>query len=53
MIPARMSEELYEAASCPKELLIIDGAGHGQPQDKDPAAYYGTIREFLAEYVRP
>lgn len=53
MIPARMSEELYEAASCPKELLIINGAGHGQPQDKDPKAYYGTIRTFLAEYLPP
>ncbi len=51
MIPSRMSEELYAAASCPKELLIIDGAGHGQPQDKDPEAYYGTIEAFLAKYA--
>ena len=48
MISARMSEDLYAAASCPKELLIIDGAGHGQPQDKDPERYYGTIQSFLA-----
>lgn len=51
MIPAHMSEELYEAASCLKKLLIIDGAGHGQPQDKAPETYYGTIQAFLAEYV--
>lgn len=30
MISVQMSEDLYEAASCPKELLIIDGAGHAQ-----------------------
>ena len=47
MIPARMSEELYEAAACKKELLIVEGAGHAQSQDKDPDTYYGTIREFL------
>ena len=47
MISVQMSKDLYDAASCPKELLIIEGAGHGQPQDKDPEAYYGAIREFL------
>ncbi len=51
MISVQMSKDLYAAASCPKELLIIDGAGHGQPQDKDPDAYYGTIHNFLAQYV--
>lgn len=51
MISVAMSQELYEAASCPKELLIIEGAGHAQAQDKDPDTYYGTIREFLRKYV--
>ena len=49
MIPVWMSEELYDAAACEKELLIVEGAGHAQTQDKDPDAYYGTIRTFLAE----
>ena len=49
MIPVWMSEELYEAAACKKELLIIEGAGHAQTQDKDPDAYYGAIQGFLAE----
>ncbi len=51
MISSGMSEDLYAAAACPKELLIIEGAGHAQAQDKDPAAYYGTIREFLQKYL--
>lgn len=51
MISVQMSEDLYEAASCPKELLIIDGAGHAQAQDKDPDTYYGTISRFLAQYT--
>lgn len=49
MIPVWMSEELYEAAACEKELLIVEGAGHAQAQDKDPDAYYGAIRAFLEE----
>ena len=47
MIPVQMSKDLYEAANGPKELLIIEGAGHAQAQDKDPEAYYGAIEAFL------
>ena len=50
MIDADMSRELYEAAACEKELLIVDGAGHAQSQDKDPDEYYGTIAQFLADH---
>ncbi|MCM1266585.1 MAG: lysophospholipase [Bacteroidales bacterium] len=51
MIDAAMSCELYEAASCEKELFIVEGAGHAQTQDKDPEAYYGKIGEFLTRYL--
>lgn len=47
MISAEMSRELYEAAAWQKELLIVEGAGHAQSQDKDPDTYYGAIRTFL------
>ena len=53
MISPDMSKELYDAAACPKELLIIDGAGHAQAQDKEPEIYYETIQEFLKEYIQP
>lgn len=51
MIDVRMSYELYEAASCEKELFIVEGAGHAQAQDKDPDVYYGRISEFLGRYL--
>lgn len=51
MISVQMSRELYEAAACEKELLIIKGAGHGQTQEKDPAAYYGAIERFLNKTI--
>lgn len=47
MIPAAMTKTLYEEAVCPKELLLVEGAGHAQAQDKDPDTYYGTIKMFL------
>lgn len=47
MISVQMSKDLYQAASCEKELLIIEGAGHGQAQEKDPVTYYQTIEGFL------
>lgn len=51
MISVQMSRELYEAAACEKELLIVEGAGHGQAQEKDPDTYYQTIEEFLELHV--
>lgn len=47
MISVGMTEKLYVEAACPKELLIVEGAGHGQTQDKDPDTYYGKIKDFL------
>lgn len=49
MISVQMTKDLYAAAGCPKELLIIEGAGHAQAHEKDPEAYFGTIQEFLEE----
>ena len=43
MISVQMSKELYEAANCEKELLIVEGAGHGQAQEKDPDTYEKII----------
>lgn len=47
MISVQMSKDLYDAAKCQKELLIVEGAGHAQSQDKNPELYYGTIKAFL------
>lgn len=49
MIDVSMSEELYAAAVCEKELLIVEGAGHAQSQDKAPEKYYGAITRFLTD----
>ncbi len=49
MISVQMSEALYDAACCRKELLIVEGAGHAQAHEKDPEAYFGAIKAFLEE----
>ena len=47
MIPVEMCRQLYEAAACPKDILIIDGAGHAQAATKDPGLYLDTVDRFL------
>ncbi len=51
MISVQMAKDLFEAASCPKELLIVEGAGHAQSQDKDPDTYYKSIERFLERHI--
>jgi len=47
MVPVQMARDLYDAAACEKQLVIVEGAGHAQSQDKNPETYYGAVREFL------
>ncbi len=49
-VPSSMSEELYEAAAGEKQILLVEGAGHVQAQDKDPEGYYGTVFSFLEQH---
>ena len=51
MISVDQAYALYDADPSEKQLLIIEGAGHGQPQDKDPGKYYGTIFLFLGQHL--
>ncbi|MCR5754358.1 MAG: alpha/beta hydrolase, partial [Acetatifactor sp.] len=51
MIDVSMVYELFMATPCRKDLLIVEGAGHAQAQDKDPERYYGMITEFLQDFI--
>ncbi|MDL2214537.1 alpha/beta hydrolase [Clostridia bacterium OttesenSCG-928-O13] len=46
-VPAAMVDEVYAAASCPKEKLVVADAGHGGSASKDEALYWDTIRAFV------
>ena len=52
MIPVSMCLELYNAASCEKEIMIVDGAGHAQSSEKDPVRYFGEVEKFLGRYIK-
>ena len=47
MVPPEDAEALADACGSPCTLLLFEGAGHAQSQDKDPERYFGAIREFL------
>lgn len=46
-VPEYMCEQLYEAANCKKEKLIIEGAGHTDSKYKEPETYYNKMFEFI------
>lgn len=46
-VPAIMSHQNYEAARCPKRLLIVDGAGHGASFFHSPELYKKEVFRFI------
>lgn len=50
-VPSKMVYELYDAATCPKELLVVEGAGHAMSSAVAGQVYWQTVTDFLAKYV--
>lgn len=51
-VPTEMVYRLYDAATCEKDMLIIEGAGHGSAPDVNPETYYNKVFSFLEKYVK-
>ena len=49
-VPEYMCEELYSAANCTKEKLIIHDARHTDSKYKEPETYYNKIFEFINSF---
>ncbi len=47
MVPARFSQTLYDAASDPKKLLLVDGATHNNSMRTGSAQYRDALREMF------
>jgi len=47
LVPTRMGRGLYEAAACEKELVIFEGARHGESLTLDPQRYTQAVLDFL------
>jgi uncharacterized protein len=52
VIPVRHGRRLFEAAPPPKTFVELQG-GHGDAFDVDSAAYFGSIRRFIAGLPSP
>ncbi|HEX5040883.1 MAG TPA: alpha/beta fold hydrolase [Candidatus Limnocylindria bacterium] len=51
LISWRQSVALYEAAGEPKELFVVEGAGHGEAIATDPEGYRRRVLDFLERYL--
>ncbi len=47
LIPKTMSEDLFNAATEPKQLLIVAGAGHNNVRQVGGNQYWETVQQFL------
>ncbi|CAD5963242.1 MULTISPECIES: alpha/beta hydrolase [Planktothrix] len=47
LIPKTMSEDLFNAATEPKQLLIVAGAGHNNVRQVGGEEYWKTVQQFL------
>lgn len=50
-VPTYMGKELYEKCTSEKELVIVEGAAHGESYQKAPELYQKHIEEFSARYI--
>ncbi len=51
VVPVRFGRELYEAATCPKSLWILGGAGHNDLVAAAGTLYGTRLREFYARII--
>ena len=51
LISWRQGLRLYEAAGEPKELLVVDGAGHAGSYGVEPATYRSRVLDFLDRHL--
>jgi alpha-beta hydrolase superfamily lysophospholipase len=52
MTPVAESRRLFDAAAPPKELLVVEGAGHEDFLARDPAKYQEQVLKFFAKHLR-
>lgn len=50
-VPFKMLDEIYNSATCEKEKLVVEGAGHAQSSSIAPELYWNTIDNFIKKYL--
>lgn len=51
-VPFWMLDQLYNAAKCPKQKLVIAGAGHANCCSVGADIYYQTVFDFISHYKK-
>lgn len=51
LIPAKMMEELYDAAICEKEKLLIENAKHTGSAVAAPNLYWPAVKSFISKHM--
>ena len=50
-VPFFMLDEVYGAAACEKEKLVVSGAQHGESVQLEPQRYWDTVHAFVGKYL--
>lgn len=50
-VPFRMLDEVYAAASCEKQRLVVHGAEHANAMAVNPGLYWATVDAFVAKHI--
>ena len=50
-VPFYMLDEVYNAANCKKEKLVIKGAGHAKSATVNPKKYWETVKDFINKNI--
>lgn len=48
-VPFWMLDEVYNAAACKKEKLVVEGAEHAESSEVAPELYWSTVERFIKE----
>lgn len=49
-VPPQMLDDMYNAAKCEKQKLLIPGAQHGESEAVAPELYRKTVKEFIEKH---
>ncbi|MFR7592169.1 MAG: alpha/beta hydrolase [Longibaculum sp.] len=50
-VPTEMVKEVYEAATCEKDMFIVEPAGHAESKDYNPEVYWNKVFTFIHEKI--
>ena len=50
-VPTEMVYEVYKATNAPKDLYLVEEAGHAEAKDYNPQAYWDKVFQFIDQKI--